>query len=129
MTLHLPYQYDTVVDRIVDGDTAYLYVVSKADIGFEEVIEATRKKRIRLGGIDTPERFTKEGKAATAALTKFITGWSVTLCTAQDKTEKYGRYLAWLWVGNVCINDNLVTDGYAVRDDYGHDLRPADPSL
>ncbi len=42
------------VDRIVDGDTIDISI----DLGFD----LTKKERVRLAGIDTPETRTKESK-------------------------------------------------------------------
>ena len=42
------------VDRVVDGDTIDISI----DLGFD----LTKKERVRLAGIDTPEKRTKDSK-------------------------------------------------------------------
>lgn len=80
------FEYNAVLDRVVDGDTVDLRI----DLGFE----ITHKIRVRLLGIDAPERFTDEGKAATAALNGLLEGEQLVVRTRKDRKGKYGRYLA-----------------------------------
>ena len=79
-------------------------------------------KRIRLHGIDTPEKKqiciknAKEyncGKEATIALTKKINGSRV-VCKVQDSLDKYKRYIGVCFVGEVNLNKWMVRNGYAV---------------
>tara|TARA_X000000368_G_scaffold316464_1_gene253835 strand:- start:137 stop:604 length:468 start_codon:yes stop_codon:yes gene_type:complete len=79
-------------------------------------------KRIRLHGIDTPEKKqiciknTKEyscGKEATDALAKKINGRRV-LCKVQDRLDRYKRYIGVCFVGEINLNKWMVRNGYAV---------------
>jgi len=101
------YNYRARIVRIVDADT----VIADIDKGFRSHQEFP----LRLYGIDAPERFTEEGKAATAHLTGLIEGKDILVETYRDKTEKYGRYLATIWAGGLNINRQMVTDGHAVE--------------
>ena len=79
-------------------------------------------KRIRLHGIDTPEKKqiciknTKEyscGKEATDALAKKINGNQV-VCKVQDRLDRYKRYIGVCFVGEVNLNKWMVRNGYAI---------------
>jgi micrococcal nuclease len=103
------YQYSAVVLAVIDGDTVDL----DCDLGFD----IRRKDRIRLYGINAPERNAPGGPEATAALRSMLpVGAAVVLDTYKDKTEKYGRYLGTISVGSpaVIVNDQMVADGHAV---------------
>lgn len=80
------YQYKAIVLNIVDGDTVDLNI----DLGFH--IWTT--KRVRLIDINTPERFTEEGKMATEFVRQTIpVGSTVFVKTSLDSKDKYGRVL------------------------------------
>jgi micrococcal nuclease len=99
------YTYNATIDRIVDGDTLDAIV----DVGFHVYL----KMRFRLVGINTPERFTPEGQAATAFVQSLCwPGQSVILNTQMDKQEKYGRYLATVIVDGLNLNQELLAKGY-----------------
>jgi micrococcal nuclease len=101
------YEYTARVIRVVDGDTLWLDV----DLGFD----VARKDSFRLWGINAPEHGTPEGDAATQWLKDQLAGLeTVRVATQKDKREKYGRYLATLWVGSRCVNTDMVEAGHAV---------------
>ena len=80
------YQYKATVLNVVDGDTIDLNI----DLGFHIMVE----KRVRLAYIDTPERFSEEGKKATEFVKKTTpVGSIVFIKTSLDSTDKYGRVL------------------------------------
>ena len=106
--------------RVVDGDTIDVDI----DLGFDLRI----KQRVRVAGIDTPEKRTrnKEEKALGIDATKwledqiadaFLGGQEITIRTEVDKeaTGKYGRLLGWIYVDdvNVSLNEQMVAEGYA----------------
>ena len=79
-------------------------------------------KRIRLHGIDTPEKKqiciknNKEyscGKEATDALAKKINGSRVA-CKVQNRLDRYKRYIGVCFVGEVNLNTWMVRNGYAI---------------
>lgn len=90
---------------ITDGDTIKIF-----------------NKRIRLHGIDAPEKeqmCTKKfkeyscGKDATIALIKKINGKKV-ICKVEDKLDRYKRYIGVCFVGEINLNKWMVRNGYAV---------------
>lgn len=81
------YQYQGMVDRVVDGDTVDILI----DLGFHVTIH----QRVRVNGINAPEKNTDPGKAAVAAATALLpSGTVVTVNTYKDRQEKFGRFLA-----------------------------------
>ena len=104
-----PYQYWAEVLSVYDGDTVTLRV----DMG----LETERKIKIRLYGLNAPEV-----RGADKAIGLSVRDWlrdvlpvqsSVYIRTFKDRTEKYGRYLARIWVGDLCVNDELIRMGHA----------------
>lgn len=100
------YEYTATVLRVIDGDTVWLDV----DLGFD----VKRKDSFRLAAIDAPEISTPEGVAARDHLVRLLHGGGeLTITTHKDKREKFGRYLATLWLGHRNLNVEMVIDGHA----------------
>ena len=110
------------VNRVVDGDTIDVDI----DLGFS----ISLAKRVRLAGIDTPESRTtdtnekKLGLESKEWLKKKLEGQTDIVIKTElpDSTEKYGRILGYLFIGNdevsavnrrKSINDIMVEEGYA----------------
>jgi len=82
------------INRIIDGDT----------------LECD-KFRVRLCGLDSPEKSQTYGAAATAKLTQLVVNKNVRLIT--QRTDIYGRVLAEVWLNNRFINAELIRAGLA----------------
>ena len=81
--------------RIIDGDT----------------VELTDGTRIRLHGIDTPERDQPYGKQATRQLDKLL---GRTVYVEEKDTDRYGRVVAVLWSADgTNANAAMVCGGHA----------------
>jgi micrococcal nuclease len=115
-----PYIYRVKqVLKVVDGDT----IDADIDLGFD--ISLT--KRIRLAGVDTPESRTTDAKEKVLGLEvkewlkKNLDGKKNILIKTElpDSTEKYGRILGRLFVDDVCLNDRMISEGYAWEYDGG----------
>ena len=115
----------TKINRVVDGDTIDVTI----DLGFD----LYKKERVRVAGVDTPEKRTKnlEEKAlgidATAwlkaKLEETIKGDEELTVRTELKggVGKYGRLLGWLYVGDsdLSLNEQMITEGYAWAYDGG----------
>jgi len=111
------YTYRATVLHVVDGDTVDLAV----SLGFD----MTYKARFRLVGINTPESYgptaCDEGRAAKQYLTDTLkVGALVIVKTSKDKKEKYGRFLAEVFLFDGAgkpldrsVNQMLVDAGHA----------------
>ncbi|MGE0354074.1 MAG: thermonuclease family protein [Gemmatimonadales bacterium] len=87
------------VGRIVDGDTFY----------------CQNGEKVRLIGIDTPEMDQgSSGRRARAALVRLIEGRTVRLENDVDPTDRYRRRLAYVWLRDTLVNEQLVAEGWAV---------------
>jgi micrococcal nuclease len=81
------------------------------------------KTRIRLWGVDTPETDKSPGgeqyfgPEASAFTKSFALGKPVRLELVRDDTRgKYGRLLAYVYVGDVMLNEALLENGFAYAD-------------
>ncbi|MEL6584519.1 MAG: thermonuclease family protein [Pseudomonadota bacterium] len=94
--LVLPLQAETLTGapRIIDADTLEL-----------------QGTRIRLHGVDAPERFTPDGIAATQALYEMI-GGALVVCVG-DEEDRYARLIARCLVGDKDLGAALVETGHA----------------
>ena len=109
----------TKINRVVDGDTIDVTI----DLGFD----LTKKERVRVAGIDTPEKRTRdlEEKALGIDATNWLKEKLSKAVAGDDdlviRTElvggmgKYGRLLGWLYIGDepVSINEEMIGEGYA----------------
>jgi len=102
--------------RITDGDTFTLRYSSTED------------ERVRLHGIDAPERAQPHGSAAGAALASLIEGREVRV-EVVDR-DNYGRLVGRIWVDDLDVNLAMVRDGHAWWYEYyakdRHDLEQAE---
>ena len=98
------YEYEATVLRVIDGDT----IECNVQLGFH----VTVKEKFRLADIDAPEMNTSEGRAAYAALLNKIQDLKVLL--KSQKQDKYGRWLAEVFLEEENINQWLIENGYAV---------------
>ena len=120
------WNYRATVTRVIDGDTFDCEI----DLGFDLTI----KQRVRVAGVDTPEKRTRDleekklGLDATLWLEDKLeeganAGYDLTVRTELDKgaTGKYGRLLGWLYVGDavVSLNEQMIAEGYAWPYDGG----------
>jgi len=104
------------VVKVVDGDTIDVLI----DLGFN----LTKKERIRLAGIDTPESRTRnlEEKKMGLEAKEYLQNKLDNCKNLRVKTEKdgkYGRMLGWLHGNDENINNIMVTEGYAWEYDGG----------
>jgi endonuclease YncB( thermonuclease family) len=110
------------VIKVYDGDT--ITIASKLPFADSPLYRLS----VRLNGIDTPEIKGKTedektaAKQARDALSGLILNKYISLQNIQ--TEKYGRILADVLIGDVHLNDWLVTERYAVKYDGGMKKQP-----
>lgn len=110
----------TKVRRVIDGDT----------------IEIEGGQRVRYIGIDTPETVHPQkpvecfGQEASAKNRELVEGKTVMLEKDVSETDKYGRLLRYVFVGDlltssgqVFVNDFLVRQGYAYASTYPPDVK------
>ena len=114
------YQYFVKnVLKVVDGDTIDVEI----DLGFD----LTKKERVRLGGIDTPESRTRDldekelGLRAKDYLKSLIMN-ADKLIVRTEKDGKFGRMIGYLYMNpdaTVSLNQMLIDEGFAWMYDGG----------
>ena len=115
----------TEINRVLDGDTIDVTI----DLGFD----LYKKERVRVAGVDTPEKRTKnlEEKALGIDATNWLKEKLESTIAGDDelsvRTElvggvgKYGRLLGWLYIGDdeLSLNERMIEEGYAWEYDGG----------
>ena len=113
------------INRVVDGDTIDVTI----DLGFD----LYKKERVRVAGVDTPEKRTRdlEEKALGLDATNWMKEKLEGAIDGEDdlviRTElvggmgKYGRLLGWLYIGTdeLSLNEQMIEEGYAWAYDGG----------
>ena len=115
----------TKINRVIDGDTIDVTL----DLGFS----LTKKERVRIAGVDTPEKRTRDLEEKTLGID--ATNWMKQKLTDTIKGDeelvirtelkggvgKYGRLLGWLYIGDdeFSLNEQMITEGYAWAYDGG----------
>ena len=109
------FEYNAVLDRVVDGDT----VDATIDLGFD----TWKKTRIRFYGINAPESRTrdleekKKGLAAKARLIEILKVNDNKFVLKSHGVGKYGRCLGELYVetlGEISVQQTLINEGHGV---------------
>ena len=90
--------YQAKVIGIADGDTV-------------TVLQGTTQIKIRLYGIDCPERKQAFGSKAKQFTSDLVFGQTVRVepCTK----DRYGRTVAWVYFDSKCLNEELLKAGFA----------------
>ena len=119
------YEYNALVDRVVDGDTIDVTI----DLGFK----VWKKMRVRMEGINTPESRTidleekKRGLAAKDRLIEILKFNDNKCILKVSGVGKYGRALATVLVNSLSplngedgvtlidVNKQLIEEGHAVE--------------
>jgi micrococcal nuclease len=117
------YTYKAKVVRVIDGDTLDCDI----DLGFHIFV----RKRVRLDGIDAPEKnsriaYDRDIAAKATSRAKIaLEDKTVILQTKLDKSDKFGRVLGIIFesqkemIDNQSFNIKLVQEGLASRYDGG----------
>lgn len=91
--------------RTIDGDTGHFY-----DLSGDYV-------KVRFLGIDTPESTLSHepwGKAASRFTANLLeNAEEIVLYQEEQKTDVYGRYLAFVWADGILVNLYVIQEGYS----------------
>ena len=110
---------DATVTRVYDGDT------------IEALVEG-RSEKIRYIGIDTPEMddprpvVLEMAREAAQANRELVGGRRVRLELDIQERDRYGRLLAYVWLGDTLVNEWLVKEGYAAAPSFPPNVRYQD---
>ena len=101
-----PAPVEGTVVRVVDGDTIHVRI-------------GARVEKVRYIGVNTPEVHhpTKGeepgGREAAQVNRRLVEGQAIRLELDVQERDRYGRLLAYVWIGDLMINAELVRLGYA----------------
>lgn len=102
-----PSTIPVTLERIVDGDTIIVRLPDGA------------RERVRYTGIDTPE-LAREGRpaeplgeAAAKRNEELLTAGDLGLEMDVQERDDFGRILAYVWVGDVLVSEQLIREGLA----------------
>lgn len=98
------------VIRIQDGDT------------FDLLMTGNKTTRVRLYGIDCPEKQQPFSSVARTALAELIFDKAIT--AVRKDTDRYGRTVAIIYIHDTCVNEELLKRGLAWHYKH-HDKNPA----
>ncbi len=84
-------------NRVLDGDTI-------------EIISNQKKIRIRLYGVDTPEKKQAYGQESKAFTMDMVEGKYIDV---KEKGFSYGRIVGIVYANDVCLNTELLKAGFA----------------
>ena len=104
------------VTRVIDGDT----------------IEIEGNIKVRYIGINTPETVDPRkpvecfGTEASNKNKTLVEGKLVKLEKDVSETDKYGRLLRYVYVGDIFVNDYLVKNGFAFASSFPPDIKHQD---
>jgi micrococcal nuclease len=87
------------VIKVADGDTITVLVPNKDWV------------KVRLEGIDAPEKSQEFGEASRLALSALVAGKIVNVFSTGK--DRYGRTLGWIEVDGIDVNRRMVADGWA----------------
>ena len=112
------------VIKVYDADT--ITIASK--LPFDD--SPMYRLSVRLNGIDTPEMkgtdISDEEKEAAKHARDFVSNMVINKYVKLEniESEKYGRILADVYIGNVHLNEILLKERYAIKYDGGTKLKP-----
>jgi len=109
----VPKKETAYVKRVIDGDTIEVDLNGKA-------------YKVRYIGINSPEYNQPFGDEATQANSSLVSGKTVILEKDVSETDKYGRLLRYVYVGNLFVNAHLVKFGWAQASTYPPDVKYSD---
>ena len=105
------YWYNAYVTKVYDGDT----ITVDIDLGFSTIVKGMK---LRLADIDTPELRGDEREQGLISRDwlreKVLDKW-ISVKTVRDKTGKYGRYLAYIYLDDENLNETMLNEGLAEK--------------
>jgi endonuclease YncB( thermonuclease family) len=113
-----------IVIKVYDGDT--ITIASKLPYDSSPLYRLS----VRLNGIDTPEIKGKgvsdEEKEAAILARDFVSNLVLNKFVRLEniQSEKYGRILADVYIGDIHLNELLIKERYAVKYDGGTKIKP-----
>ncbi|MCW1970104.1 MAG: thermonuclease family protein [Anaerolineae bacterium] len=115
------YFYQAIVREVYDGDT----ITVDLDLGMRNWVHGERLRLLRINAPEYKGESHAAGEKSRDFLRKLILDKPIVVETFKDDQEKYGRYLAEIWVEDpknkdryINVNDLMVKSGHAKYQQY-----------
>jgi micrococcal nuclease len=95
------------------GCTQQVTTISGVEIIDGDTFRLTNGDTIRLIGIDAPELSQPGGEVSRKYLAHLILGKPITLEKGHEDRDKYHRLLRFVYINDLCINEEMIRQGYA----------------
>ena len=104
--------YFLLIGAIV-GCTQQADTISGVEIIDGDTFRLTTGDTVRLIGIDAPELSQPGGKMSREYLAYLLLGKPITLERGPEDRDNYHRLLRFVYVNDLCINEEMIRQGYA----------------
>jgi micrococcal nuclease len=104
--------YFLLIGAIV-GCTQQVETISSIEIIDGDTFRLANGDTVRLIGIDAPELSQPGGVLSREYLAHLLLGKPITLERGSEDKDKYDRLLRFVYIGNLCINEEMIRQGYA----------------
>jgi len=113
------YHYHAIIKEVYDGDTCRADI----DLGMGTWIHGESLRLYRINAPEVKGSTRAAGLRSRDFLREKVLDKTIIIQTIKDRKEKYGRFLAEIWIQGqgdawININDLLVKEGFAIYQDY-----------
>jgi hypothetical protein len=95
------------------GCTQQVTTISGIEIIDGDTFRLETGETVRLIGIDAPELSQPGGEVSREYLAHLLLGNPITLERGYEDSDKYNRLLRFVYIGDLCINEEMIRQGYA----------------
>jgi micrococcal nuclease len=98
---------------VIVGCIQQVTTISGVEIIDGDTFRLANGDTVRLIGIDAPELSQPGGEVSREYLAHLLLGNPITLEKGYEDRDKYNRLLRFVYTGNLCINEEMIRQGYA----------------
>jgi micrococcal nuclease len=95
------------------GCTQQVTTISGVEVIDGDTFRLETGDTVRLIGIDAPELSQPGGVLSREYLAYLVLGKPITLEKGSEDRDNYNRLLRFVYIGNLCINEEMIRQGYA----------------
>lgn len=101
------------IPGIISGSHTHLKIRTVVSVTDGDTVRLDDGERVRLLGIDTPERGENLYSQAGDSLRAMVLNRKVGLEFDRTRRDPYKRLLCYLWIGDTLVNEQMVASGFA----------------